>query len=243
MSSLYVGKDAGMNARRGYVPEDDLYFSEKAVDVMRNASRQVCYLLDEGYDLKPATVFVGNHFQLSERQRLAVMRSIAAKTQLEHRREKEKNPNDISGQEVWIDGFNTVITFEVMLSGSPLFEGMDGCIRDLASLRGTYRIIPETENAVKRILDRLQLWRIGKANILLDEPVSNSGRLKKLIAEASEAYCFDLDIQIRKDVDRALYVHENVMTSDSIILDHCKSWINLAAACAHNSGQTILRVW
>jgi hypothetical protein len=92
-------------------------------------------------------------------------------------------------------------------------------------------------------MDRLQLWRIGKANILLDEPVSNSGRLKTLIAETAEACRFELDIQIRKDVDRALYVHENVMTSDSIILDHCKSWINLAAACAHNSGQTILRVW
>ena len=84
-----------MNARRGYVPGDDLYFSEEAVDIMRNASRHVCYLLDEGYDLKPATVFVGNHFQLSERQRLAVMRSIAEKTQLEHRREKKKNPNDV----------------------------------------------------------------------------------------------------------------------------------------------------
>ena len=37
-----------------------------------------------------------------------------------------------------------IITLEVMLSDSILFDGMDGTIRDLAAVRGTYRIIPET---------------------------------------------------------------------------------------------------
>ena len=210
---------------------------------MQKASRHVCYLLNEGYDLKSSTVFVGNHFQLSERQRLAVMRSIAAKEQLENRKKKELSAEAISGQEVWIDGFNTIITFEVMLCGSPIFEGMDGCIRDLASLRGTYRIIPETEEAVKLIMDRLQSWEISKANILLDKPVSNSGRLKTLIAETAEAYQLGLDIQIEQDVDRRLYSHENVITSDSIILDNCKSWVNLTAGYVHNNDMHLLRVW
>ena len=55
----------------------------------------------------------------------------------------------LAGQEVWIDGFNIIITLEVLLSGSFLFVGMDGAIRDLAALRGTYRIIPETAEAVR----------------------------------------------------------------------------------------------
>ena len=79
-----------MNAKRGYVPEDDRYFSADAVETMRMASRQIIYLINEGYDLKQASTFVGNHYVLSERQRLALMRSVATNEQLKTRREKQK---------------------------------------------------------------------------------------------------------------------------------------------------------
>ncbi len=236
------GKDF-MNAKRGYLPEDVENFSEQAVQKLRTASRHVQYLINEGYDLKQSTVFVGNRFQLSERQRLALMRSICTGTQLSERKEKERFPSELYGEEVWMDGFNTVITFEVMHCGSILFEGMDGCIRDLASLRGTYRIIPETAEAVRTFMNALESCEIKRANILLDEPVSNSGRLKALIAEIAEDYRFDLDIRVHKDVDRELYTHQNVITSDSIILDHCSSWVNLTAACLGDHRQKVFRVW
>ena len=87
-----------------------------------------------------------------------------------------------------IDGFNIVITLEVLLSDSLLFSCMDGTIRDLAALRGTYRLIPETADAVRLIFDILQEASVGKVNILLDEPVSNSGRLKSLIC-CLDPYC------------------------------------------------------
>ena len=196
-----------MNAKRGYVPEDERNFAPEAIHTMQTASRHVRYLINEGYDLKQASTFVGNHFLLSERQRLAIMRSLATDEQLA------------------IDGFNTIITLEVMLSEGILFECMDGTIRDLAALRGTYRLIPETSEAVRMMLQALQKARISKATILLDEPVSNSGRLKALIADIGEEFGFELDIQILKDVDRSLYGKEHVITSDSVILDHCISWI------------------
>ena len=59
----------------------------------------------------------------------------------------------------------------------------------------------------------------------------NSGRLKARIAEIAEEYSFDLDIQILRDVDRELYGKANIITSDSIILDHGISWINLTEEC------------
>jgi hypothetical protein len=228
-----------MNARRGYVPEDEKSFSDSALETMRKASRHICYLINEGYDLKQSSTFVGNHFLLSERQRLAIMRSLATKEQLKSRKEKEK----ASGREVWIDGFNTIITLEVMLSESILFLGMDGTIRDLAALRGTYRIIPETEAAIGMLLDTLREMRTETVHILLDEPVSNSGRLKALIAEVGEGFSFEMDIRILKDVDRALYEKENVITSDSIILDRCKSWVNLLAGCVERQGVQPIQVW
>ena len=160
------------------------------------------------------------------------MRSLATKEQAEERKAKEK----ASGEEVWIDGFNTIITLEVMLSDSLLFFCMDGTIRDLAALRGTYRIIPETSDAVRLLFDVLMERGVKSAHILLDQPVSNSGRLKALIADVGERYAFTLDIRILRDVDRALYGKDFMITSDSIILDHCANWVNLTAECMDRKG-------
>ena len=237
-------EDLPMNAKRGFVPEDERNFSPEAMETMKKASRHVCYLLNEGYDLKQATVFVGNHFLLSERQRLAIARSVASKNQLAERSRKKAELHILTGKEVWIDGFNTIITLEVLLSDSLLFRCMDETIRDLAALRGTYRLIPETAEAVRMMLDVLQEVGVSKVNILLDEPVSNSGRLKALVADAAEdRYSFALDIRILRDVDRELYGKEYVITSDSIILDHCPSWVNLTAECVKRTGKNTLQVW
>ena len=230
-----------MNAKRGYVPEDERNFSPVALEALRTASRHVGYLINEGYDLKQAITFVGNHFLLSERQRLAIMRSLATKEQLAERSRKEISA--VSGKDVYIDGFNIIIALEVLLSDSILFSCMDGTIRDLAALRGTYRIIPETKGALQLLLGTLQEMDVQAAHIYLDEPVSNSGRLKTLIAEVGEGYPFDIDIQILRDVDRALWEKENVVTTDSVILDHCISWVNLTVRCMARLGKTALNVW
>ena len=79
--------------------------------------------------------------------------------------------------------------------------------------------------------------------ILLDEPVSHSGRLKAKIADIAESYPLELDIRIQKDVDRELYNRELVVTSDSIILDHCVSWVNLTAQCLTKDNKSPLQVW
>jgi hypothetical protein len=232
-----------MDAKRGFVPEDVKNFSPQALEIMRTASRHVCYLANEGYDLKQATTFVGNHYLLSERQRLAIMRSVATQVQIENRQKKQVPMTALSGREVWIDGFNTIITLEVLLSDSILFSCMDGTIRDLAALRGTYRLIPETEKAIRMLFGLLQEAKVSRVNILLDQPVSNSGRLKTCMAEIGEEYPFALDIQILREVDRDLYDKELVITSDSIILDHCISWVNLTRGCLDRLHVEAKQVW
>lgn len=230
-----------MDAKRGYVPEDEKNFSSESIEKLKIATKHVIYLINEGYDVKSATTFVGNHFVLSERQRFLIARSVSTTKQLDIRKAKEKA--SIEGEEVWIDGFNTIITLEVMFSNSILYEGMDGTTRDLAALRGTYKIIPETTNAVEMLLNVLKEKKIASAHILLDEPVSNSGRLKSLIAEISENHEIKPDIRILKDVDRTLYEKDNVITSDAVILNHCKSWCNIMKPCMEKYGVKPLRVW
>ena len=75
-----------MNAKRGYVPEDEQNFSTAAIEKMRTASRHIRYLINEGYDIKRSSTFVGNHYVLSERQRLALVRSVSSTEQLNKRK-------------------------------------------------------------------------------------------------------------------------------------------------------------
>lgn len=212
--------------RRGYEPSDQVEFGPKWMERLNRAGEELLYLLNRGYDIKPASTFVGNHYLLSERQRLALVRAVSTDEAVALRKQKE-----VSGEPeipcLWIDGFNLIITLEVALSGSFLLEGRDGTIRDLAGLRGTYRIVDKTETAVEFLMNHLQHSGIQKTVVCLDRPVSNSGRLRALILECAQMTGQNVEVLLENDVDRFLYDKDCVATSDAIILDRCRSWYNL----------------
>ena len=212
--------------KRGFCPDDLKEFGPDAIEKLQKAGRDVQYLLNQGYPVKGATTFVGNHYLLSERQRLALARAVSADEALRLRRAKEvvEIPE---GCIVHIDGFNTIITLEVALSESLLLKCMDGTVRDLAALRGTYRLIDKTDGAITMIGKMLESSKVGKAVFYLDAPVSNSGRLKQRICELLEEFDFEVQVEVINNVDSVLEKLDNVITADAIILDKCISWINL----------------
>ena len=124
-----------------------------------------------------------------------------------------------------LDGFNTIITLEVALSGSLLLLGMDGTIRDLAGLRGTYRIVDKTPQAVALVLSRLEALGVREATFYLDQQVSNSGRLRGLLLEMGTGRSVRVEAVLHPSVDGVLSRMNGV--SDAIILDNCGSWYNL----------------
>ncbi len=219
--------------KRGFVPTDETEFDTDSVKILYQAGKDLCYLLNHGYKIKSASVFIGNHYMLSERQRLALVRAVSSKEDIQIRKEKEVC--DLNGQTVNIDGFNTIITLEVALSDSLLFHCMDDTIRDLAALRGTYRLIDKTDTAIGLIGKELEQKNIRKAVFYLDAPVSNSGRLAGLIRNGLKPFPFDVETEIICQVDSVLESKENVITSDAIILNKCLSWYNLNKNIIRNS--------
>ncbi|MDE6087063.1 MAG: DUF434 domain-containing protein [Oscillospiraceae bacterium] len=213
--------------RRGFVPTDARQFSEKALETLCIAGEEVRYLLNRGYSVKSATTFVGNHYLLSERQRLALARMISPDQQIRIRKAKELCFADLAGKTLYMDGFNTIITLEIAFSGSLLLECLDGTIRDLAGLRGTYTLIDKTDLAIQAIGEFLENAGIAGLVIYLDAPVSNSGRLKQRILEYLDHTGFRTEIEIINPVDQVLKQKSHVITSDAIILDACESWYNL----------------
>lgn len=216
-------------SRRGYIPEDEKQFKGRQLEFLKRAADEVQFLLDQGYDIKPTTTFVGNHYMFSERQRLALARSVSSKEWVSRRNEKELLRKGLQNlpQTVHIDGFNTIITLEVALSGSPIFACRDGVLRDLAGLRGTYRIIDKTQIAVELLLEQLKFLHISIACFYLDAPVSNSGRLSSLIRQCAEKHDILVEVQIITDVDHVLEQLPGVISGDAIILNRCMSWLNI----------------
>lgn len=115
------------------------------------------------------------------------------------------------------------------MSDSLLLKCMDGTVRDLAALRGTYRLIDKTDKAIVLIGKALEDSKIGKAVFYLDAPVSNSGRLKQWIIELLSQFTFEVEVEVINNVDSVLEKLDNVITGDAIILDKCVSWFNLNA--------------
>ncbi|MCL2773948.1 MAG: DUF434 domain-containing protein [Oscillospiraceae bacterium] len=211
---------------RGFQDGDDRFFSPQQICKLKTAQEELQFLLCRGYPVKSAGLYVGNHHQLTSRQILAVVRSTSSSQSLENRAKKRLSSENMMGQTVNIDGFNLIIGLEVALSNGMLFTGQDGCIRDLAELRGTYRLIPQTETAIQIIYDTLLKLKVAKVVFYLDEPVSNSGRLKSKIYDIDwrDIQC---DVQIIRSPDAALKLLPCVVTSDSIILNECISWFNM----------------
>ena len=63
----------------------------------------------------------------------------------------------------------------------------------------------------------------------MDSPVSNSGRLKTLLRELAEKSNWKWEIDLVTSPDAALVKGEKIVaSSDSVVLDKCSKWVNLA---------------
>lgn len=218
-----------MSGRRGFDPDDEKDFADTALPLLAAAARETAYLVERGYPRDTAITFVGNHHQLTARQRLFLARYVAGPSAASRRESRRLPLSAMAGRVVVVDGFNAIVTLEVALCGSPVLIGEDGTLRDLAGLKGTYHLVDNTETAVTLILDALGDNGAAAVRFLLDEPVSNSGNLAALIRRLGGGYPYPVEVQLSDTVDGVLSRSGDVVSSDSVILDHCSSWYDLDA--------------
>ena len=107
--------------------------------------------------------------------------------------------------------------------------GHDGFIRDMASMHGTYRKVNQTIPALEWIGETLRNLDVDNCLWYLDRPVSNSGRLSKLIGEIGARLGMKWSTQLVDCPDPILKTSQAVVvTADSVILDCCSRCFNLA---------------
>ena len=83
--------------------------------------------------------------------------------------------------------------------------------------------------AIEAIRKVLEAEGVKEAHFLIDAPISNSGRLSSKIEDMFAGSSVNIECEVIYDVDKTLYDKENVITSDAIILDNCRSWFNLTS--------------
>jgi hypothetical protein len=216
---------------RGPHPEDAVLFCDSQIQQIRKALIDYVWLLDRGYVNPSALKLVGDRFKLTDRQRLLLMRTACTAKQRELRQSKQLTEADVQGSDLFLDGFNVLITIESALSGGHIFVSVDGCYRDMSSIHGTYKRVHESSQAIELIGSALHRIQPRSVTWYLDRPVSNSGRLRETLFEIAAQQGWQWQVELCNDPDRVLKEIDGVVaTTDSVILDEADQWLHLNQA-------------
>ena len=219
---------AGHQSHRGPAARDEKLFGARQLPALRAATHDLCWLLDHGYASHSATELVGNRHNLTSRQRMAVSRCSCSLDAAQRRRQLQLAPTEIRGRELWLDGYNVLTLLESALAGGVVLLGRDGCCRDIAGIHRRYRKVNETAAGLRLIGETVAGWGVTCCRWWLDQPVSNSGRLKTFIGEVATAAGWNTPVELAFNPDKVLWESEHVIaTSDGVVLDRCRHWVNL----------------
>jgi len=85
--------------------------SIKQLDKLGTALNELSWLLNRGYKIGASNELVGNHHQLTSRQRMAIARIACTDEQIIKRKAKCLPIGKLKDKTVVIDGFNLLITY------------------------------------------------------------------------------------------------------------------------------------
>jgi len=214
---------------RGPHPDDVRLFGADALPALQTAVAELAWLLTRGYPHASSLKLVGDRHALESRQRLAVSRCTCGDADAARRQQRQVSPQSLAGCRIELDGYNVLTSIEAALSGGVLLLARDGVLRDMASMHGSYRKVDETLPALELIGQTLAGFGVSEALWLLDRPVSNSGRLKKIIEDLAGQWGWTWQVELVHDPDAELMQSDEIVaTADSAILDLCEAWFNLA---------------
>ncbi|MGK6343605.1 DUF434 domain-containing protein [Chryseobacterium sp. DT-3] len=217
------------NRNRGKNTADDLLFgSEKQVDKLKMAVQDMLYLLSRDYPERASSELVGNRYKLKTRQIQALRGASASQEQITNRKIRQLEISALKDKVVYLDGFNILILLESLLSGAYVFEGLDGCVRDLSGVYGTYKRVNQTQRAVELVAEFFHKAGLEKLVWIFDQPVSNSGRIKQVILDFAQENSLNWEAGLEYSPDKFLTENSRIAaSSDAWILDNCGEWFNL----------------
>jgi hypothetical protein len=201
---------------------------------LNRAAYDLKFLLNRGYRKKGALNFVSNKYLLNKDERNYLFRKTFSDSKSISRQDKIIAVDAIGGRNLFIDGYNVLITSEIILNHDydSLVMCDDGVLRDMKSVFGKYQMDKCTNNVIVRILKLINQYKPNCVNLLYDRPVSKSGELAKLtnsilkdqgIIGSSETLP-NVDYEL---VKRSKLFNGIVATSDGVIMDHADTVLDI----------------
>lgn len=214
---------------RGPHPRDAEAFSDGKLPELRRAAADLAWLLSRAYPVKAAVKLVGDRFALTLRQRSAIQRATVGDPVRDARRAARIEPEAVAGRPLLIDGYNVLLTVESALGGGIVLACRDDAYRDMASMAGHYKRVRQTSEALRLLGSYLEKARCPEVRWYLDRPISNSGRLRRLMEETAAERGWPWTVELVASPDRTLAASPEVIASaDGWILDQGGPWLNLA---------------
>ena len=183
------------------------------------------YLLNRGYRKKYALEFVANHYKLTSGERYFLMRCVFPDKEIEERKRKVLQKENLRNRVLGIDGFNVLITLESLMEGKAILCE-DGFLRDLKHQRG-YKIHENTSKVLELIVGFLRDVGIKEAWFLYDAPVSRSKEVAGLTENLMEKFGVRGAVLLSKAPDYDLREFEVVASSDIAVIKKVSSVADL----------------
>lgn len=193
------------------------HFKEAVIDYF--------YLVQKGYPPRGFLQLVGDRYHLASQERTMLYRGIVPEIVAKIRKLKAINQTLICGQELFIDGFNVILTISAYLLGLPLFMANDGFLRDASALRGKINMQNKLMEAINLLVEFTETINTEKIHIFLDQKVKIHQEILKLLLEIQKRNFKIFELHISDNVDKELKSISSgiVCTSDSGIIESCNS--------------------
>ncbi len=204
------------------------------VDDLRDAICDLRYLLDRGYRRKAALDVVANRYSLPVESRNFLVRAVFSEDEARANKGKLLGIDEISGREVFVDGYNVLIGVEESLRGGDVFLCDDGFVRDAAGVFGKYKFSKYTERAIDEILQLLAGHSVGRAVFIFDSQVSRSGELAAKFRTRMAELGIDGDAIAESNADHVIGEHEWVCSSDRAIIKKAGKVVDLVSHIARD---------
>jgi len=222
-----------------------LIVSGEDVDVekLKLAAEDLIYLMSRGYNKSSSLKFISDHYNLGKISRYILARGVYPYDYVIEVSKKTLKVDSLRGEEVFIDGYNVLITVEAAILGLPLFVGNDGIVRDIRCIFGKYHISETTRNSLGIIVGFLKENEVSSAHFLYDSQVSKSGILSSMTREVMREFRLEGSSKAIKDVDSFLRRCEGVVcTSDSGIIKYLRKMFDLGGYLSKRQNARIIKI-
>jgi hypothetical protein len=207
---------------------------------LQNAIHDLRYLLDHGYPRDSAMTFVANHYRLALEQRHLLARCVFSKGEVAELRRKAVKTSALRGKRMGVDGYNTLITLESILTCKQVVRCDDGYIRDLRAIFGKYKLSQATDHALAELLEILRRARPRDVVVLFDKQVSRSGELAGATRRGLKKFGLKGNSRATSGVDFKLRAFDVVASSDRAIIWRAKAVWDIPAELLKRKKANIL---